>query len=144
MKYILVILFAVFIPSCVISKLLSSKKTPEYYLNQGKRQMADTDTHEAIKSFTRAIKLNPNYMDAYMERAKANLVVDSIINAIGDYDSVMVRLKPNEYMKMGELYFLKGDALFLLGADTIACRCWRKAKDLNNQTSWDRIRKRCK
>lgn len=120
------------------------KKSAEWHYQQGKNQMTQTDTYEAIKSFTQAIKKKPDYIDAYMERAKANISVDSVQNAVRDYDSLLVKINPNDYMRLGEIYFLKGDALYLVSEDTLACDNWKKAQDLNNQTSWDRIRKRCK
>lgn len=124
--------------SCVI------KKTAEYYFRQGKNEETKKDVYAAIKNYTKAIKLNQNYIESYIERASMSMSIDAYEDAVADYDSVLVRLDKNNYNKRGDLYLLKGDALYLMSEDSLACKCYEKSKDLNNASSWDRIRNRCK
>lgn len=150
MKYFFIILLGILLLHCKTPVKSSSaapevkKNSAEWYYQKGILEHKVTNTYVAIDYFTKAIKKNPDYIEAYMERAKASLSVDSIHNAIRDYDSLFVKMKPNDYVKLGELNLMKGDALYLASQDSAACSCYRKARDLNNQPSWDRIRKRCK
>lgn len=96
-------------------------KTPEYYYTQGKNETVNTDYYKAINNFTRAIKLKPGYREAYIERANANMAVDSILNAIRDYDSILVMVKT--VAQKGEFTYKKAYAHYLLnGRDSIYCK----------------------
>lgn len=123
-------------PSC-------NKKSPEYYFNYGRHYMADNDFVQAQKYFSRAIKLSPRYYEAYAERAKAWEQLDSLKNAIADYDS-MLTFKNLTVSKTADLYFSKANVYYLLTEDTLACQVWRKACNLNHNKACDYIRKWCK
>lgn len=118
-------------------------KSPEYYFTYGKHYMADNDFVQAQKHFSRAIKLNPRYYEAYIERAKAWEKSDSMQNAIRDYDTLLT-FKNLSVDKTAELYHQRANMHYLLTEDTLACRDWRKSCDLNHNKSCDMIRKRCK
>lgn len=140
MRYILIVITSIIVlaPSC-------PSKSPEYYFQEGEKLYKSGSTELAVKYYTKAIKDRPDYMEAYMSRAKANMSIDSIHNAMADYDTLIVRmLMVNDYQKLGEVYFLKGDAHFLLSQDSLACKYYRKSRNMNNSKSWDRLRKRCK
>jgi len=97
-------------------------KSPEYYYEKGKIEGSNGKTYDAIKLFTIAIKLKPNYIDAYLERAKSNLAVDSILNAINDYDSILV-MKSLNVQQRGEYTYLKSSAHYLwYGHDSAYCK----------------------
>lgn len=131
-------LLSVFIFSC------ATKKTAEFYFQQGKNEVMQANDNMAVENFAKAIKKNPNYIDAYMERAKINMSIDSIQKAITDYDSVLVKIDINDRERKSKLLLMKGDAYYLLSEDTLACKCYRKSRDLNNNQAWNRLRDRCK
>lgn len=133
-----ILMLVILLSSC------ATKKNAEYYFQQGKNAVAATSDDVAISNFTKAIKKNPEYIDAYLERAKVSLSIDSIQNAISDYDSVLVKTDRNDYEKQGKLYLMKGDAYYRLSEDTLACKCYKQSQKLNNAQSWDRIRNRCR
>jgi len=150
MKYFFIILLGILLAFCKAPVKAPSaapeakKNSAEWYYQKGILEQKGANTYVAIDYFTKAIKKSPDYTNAYTERAKAYISVDSIQNAVRDYDSLLVKTKPNDYVRLGDIYLMKGDALYLGSEDTLACRCYIKARDLNNQPSWDRIRKRCK
>ena len=131
-------MFIFLISSC------ATKKTADFYFQQGKHKAAEGYTYAAIESFTKAIEKNPNYVEAYTERASANMHTDSIWNAIKDYDSLLIKTSSSEYIKKGNLYLLKGDAYYMLTEDSLACLFYEKSELMNNSKSWERLRKRCK
>lgn len=118
-------------------------KSQEYYFNYGKHYMSQNDFIQAQRFFTKAIQVNPTYFDAYVERAKAWEQMDSIKNAINDYNTLLT-FKNNNVDKTAELYFMRASMHYLLSEDTLACHDWNKACDLNHNKSCDFIRKRCR
>ena len=139
---ILAILF-IFGYATILISCLVKKKSPEYYYEYGKHYVAEGDLVQAQRNFTRAIKENPNYYDAYYQRAQVWQQTDSIENAINDYDTLLT-FKNLTVDKTAELYFLRGNMNYLISQDTIACRDWKSACDLNHNKACDLIRKRCK
>lgn len=132
----IVFLLITLAPSC------PEKKTPLYYFGYGKHYMLNNDFVQAERYFTRAIKEDPRYFDAYVERAKVWELSDSIKNAINDLDTLLTF--PLTVDKTATLYFQKANMQYLLSEDTLACHNWKKACDLNHNKSCDLIRKRCK
>ena len=65
----------------------------------------------AIADYTRAIQINPNYLDAYFARAESYSNKEDYDLAIADYTS-MLRINPNSadaYIARGTMYVLKND-----------------------------------
>lgn len=133
---IISICFVFIAPSC-------PKKSYEFYLEQGKIECANTNTYVGITLFTKAIKLKPNYEEAYMQRAKAYIGIDSIGKAVSDYDTI-VSWHKDDQEQLGKLYLLIGDTYRKGVQDSLACTYWKMARDMNNTTAWDKIRKYCK
>jgi len=139
--FVFIIMSAIIILTLI--SCLIKKKSPEYYFEQGKIECAKTNTYVGIKLLTRAIKLKPHYIEAYMERARAYQSVDSIEREISDYDTLLVWNR-NSQEQCGKLYWLIANAYYLKGEDNLACENWRRSRDLNNIAAWDKIRKYCK
>lgn len=133
-----IIILAVCFSSCV------TNKTAEFYFQQGKSEAAQQNSYIAVQKFTKAIEINPNYVEAYMERAKVNMSIGCVRTAILDYDSVLVKIDENDSDNRGKLYVWKGDAYYTLKEYVLACAYYEKARMVNNNQSWDRIRERCK
>lgn len=125
-------------PSC-------PNKSPEYYYQQGKIESAKTNSYVAIKYFSKAIKLKPDYLEAYLDRASVYLSLDSIKRAITDYDSALVMKNINVQQK-GEYTYLKAYAYYLLnGYDSTYCRLVNEACDrYGDNKSCDERRLYCK
>jgi len=58
---------------------------------------------EAIVDFERAIAINPNYADAYFNRAGARASLGNLQSAISDYNET-IRINPND----AQAYFNRG------------------------------------
>lgn len=125
-------------PSCSTRKL-----TAKDYFDFGNHFVAEGDYVKAQYNFTLAIKLNPYYFEAYAERAKSWEQSDSLDRAIRDYDSLLT-FKTLTVSQTADLNFNRANMYYLLSEDTLACKGWRKACDLNHNKSCDVIRKRCK
>lgn len=132
-------LLVVLAPSCPPSK------APQYYYEQGKIESAKTNDYVAIKLFTRAINLNPDYLEAYEQRAKVNLAVDSFPQAIADYDSILT-MKNLTVEQKGKYTYLKSKAYYLWnGLDSTYCKLLNEACDgYGHNKSCDLRRLYCK
>lgn len=118
-------------------------KNAQDYFEYGKHYMASGDFEQAQRYFSKAIRMNHTYFEAYEERAKAFEKTDSLTRSLQDYDTLLT-FKNVSVSKTAELYFLKASNHYLLSQDTLACHAWKKACDLNHNKSCDIIRKRCK
>ena len=134
--------FSKFINNRILILSFSSCRSPQYYYNTGKHQTEQLNSYDAIRNLSRAIKMNPANMDAYNQLAIAYGQVDSILPQIACYDTLLDHKSSQQ--DRGQLFLLKGNALFLWSQDKQACVCWNKAKDLNVQAAWDKIRINCK
>ena len=126
------------------------KNSAEYYYERGKTENAMTDHLAAVGSLSSAIKKNPHYADAYLERAKAYKNVDSIDREMQDYDTLIswtkaaaLQGKPDQ-AQLGRLYYMKADALYRNSMDTVACRYWKMSRDQGFSQSWNKLRDYCK
>lgn len=138
-NHILVLLGLFLFQSCLIINFWD-KKTPKENFDVGEQKLNEGDDINAIVYFTKAIKQDPQYLEAYGERAKVFLKSDSFNLAIQDYSKI-IELKPS-----GEAYFLRANAYWgsASGRDSLACKDWETAKNLNHNRSWDMIRLHCK
>ena len=118
-------------PSC-------PNKSPEYYYSLADRKRAEGDNLVAIKCLSKAIKDKPDYLDAYKMRADLWLKEDSIDRAVDDLTKI-IDLKPS-----GDAYFQRGNAYYVGVKDSLACKDYYKACDLNHNKSCDLWRKYCK
>lgn len=120
-------------------------KKPEYYYEQGKIESKKGNAYVAIKLFTRAIKIKSDYLEAYAERAKSNIEIDSVLNAISDYDSILAMNNLNVQQR-GEYIYLKSYAHYLwFGYDSVYCRLVNEGCDkYGNNKCCDIRRIKCK
>ena len=63
------------------------------FYKEGKDFNKQKNYHAAVKSFTSAIELKPDYYDAFLQRGYAHEKLDSIKHAMRDYNSA-IQLKP--------------------------------------------------
>ena len=85
--------------------------TPEEHYERGKSYVDNGDYKQAIREYTNAIQLKPDYIEAYQERGDANTKTGDYDGAIADY-SEAIRLypdSPSPYLSRGFAYQLKRD-----------------------------------
>lgn len=138
MKLIIRIIIAFFAVFSALAPSCPHKKPPEYYFATGKREYGEKDYKDAYKYLTRAIKLNPDYLEAIWMRANLKMEMDSFASAIKDFSRVI------ELKKSGDAFYLRANAKWKLADSLGACLDWQTACDLNMNRACDMIRKNCK
>lgn len=81
-----------------------------FYFNQGNDSLKQGLYDKAIEFFTKAIELNPKYVEAYKNRGNAYLNKKLYDNAMDDYNKA-IELNPEyapPYNNRGLIYFFKG------------------------------------
>ena len=82
-------------------------QTAEELLLQGAKLEESGNYKKAVKKYTEAIKLKPNYGDAYYNRAIAKYLLEEFKESISDY-SEAIRIRGNDSMAIysrGVVYF---------------------------------------
>jgi tetratricopeptide (TPR) repeat protein len=92
------------VPLCVFSQNAKQYyKTGESFVESGNHK-------DAIEQFTKAIELNPEFIHAYIERARSYEALNELQKAVDDYNRALVFETKNE-----ELYFNAARVDFKLG-----------------------------
>ncbi|RYU92774.1 tetratricopeptide repeat protein [Emticicia agri] len=95
------LVFFLFIATC-----LHAQKAEDYY-KTGKQKYADGAYEEAILYFTKAIQINPQYANAYMDRGLSLDALSYYQSAIQDFN-IVIELKkdsvPDAYHNRGMAY----------------------------------------
>ena len=86
-----------------------------------------TDPKKAIGYLNNAIKLQPDYAQAYYNRGNAYYGLGLYKRAIKDYNET-IRLKPKDI----DAYYNRGNAYFFLGNNKLGCLDAQKACDLGD------------
>lgn len=111
------------------------------YYNRGLEKSAiNQDYTGSIEDFTKAIKLNPNYVEAYKKRASCKSLSNDPIGAIVDFTKI-IQLKPND----ADAYYDRGFNKLLIKDSTGGMTDLEKAKDLylnqNNIENYQKVLK---
>ncbi|MXZ02097.1 tetratricopeptide repeat protein [Candidatus Poribacteria bacterium] len=69
-------------------------KSAKNYFDKGRQLDEQKDHSTAISTFDKAIRLDPNYVEAYNRRGTAKYKIGQYIEAISDYDEA-ISLEPN-------------------------------------------------
>ena len=83
---------------------------PQYYFTQGVRQASQQQYPGAISSFTQAILLEPQFLEAYMGRCQARHVMGDARGVLNDCEQIL-RLQPDT----AQAYYFRGRASARLG-----------------------------
>lgn len=98
-----------------IEEIVMQPRPSEYDLNaeeySDEEFMPDSSSDQAIAYYSEAIRLNPQYTEAYVNRGNAHKVQGNVDGAIADY-SEAIRINPeyvNAYLYRGDAYKKKAD-----------------------------------
>ena len=97
-------------PKSTITKPAFSGKTATDFFNDAREKYAENDFQGVISDNSQAIRLNPNYADAYIGRGVAKSALGDKYGAIADYNEA-IRLNPDYALA----YNNRGNAKYGLG-----------------------------
>ncbi|MFW5804827.1 MAG: tetratricopeptide repeat protein [bacterium] len=118
MKIALAILISAFL-------LFSGCQNPAKHFNNGESKLKSGDYKDAIADFTKAIKIEPEYSDAYLTRGFANFQAKNYNDAIRDFSKAI-----DLDSKKADIYMLRGSAKIKLGQKDKACLDFHKADEI--------------
>lgn len=130
MKYLAIIYLMVFV--------VCAGKSPEYYYQQGNWHLDKKEYEKAIPLYTKAIKENSEYSEAYFKRGYCKLQIDSNVSAIKDFDKV-IALKPD-----GDVYNLRAKAKYELKDSVGSCEDWNMGCELMSTRACELYRIKCR
>jgi len=96
------------------------------------------DFYGAKADFTKAIALNPNFSEAYQNRAATKYNLRDYGGANADYTKA-IQLNPN----LTAAYLWRGDSKYKLGDKNGACVDWKKATQLVDKQATRLVAKYC-
>jgi tetratricopeptide (TPR) repeat protein len=114
------------------------EKTHEDYFNEGLVKYKNEDYKGAIRSFTKAIELKPDFTDAYFQRGCSRDDSGDSKGAIPDF-SKTIELDP----KYLEAYFYRGHAFMTAGENKKACDDWKKCKSMGDKQCAGLVSENC-
>ncbi len=99
--------------------------TKEYYIELAYKELCASNYTKAIEYYTKAISIDPNDAEAYINRGVAYTNLRKYEEAISDYTKA-ISIDPNDanaYCNRGNVFYLKGDCFN-------AKKDWEKAIEL--------------
>lgn len=128
-----------FFPSC--SVLI--KKSPEKFMELGKKNADKKDYKKAHKNYSKAIAGNRSLFVAYWERGLVDIKMDSLENAIDDI-GMYIESNPDRTM-LARAYNERADVLFRAGYKSDACSDWENSCQIGFGVSpCEKLRLKCK
>ena len=129
---------AVGIGAEVLSAQAAYAQSAEDWFKSARTKASSGDYEEAIDDYTKALKINPQFADAYFHRGILKGRLGDAKGAISDADKA-IKINPQNAMA----YASRGIAEETLGDLQRACADWRKAAVLGNTYASKRVRKQC-
>lgn len=84
----------------------ANQSVAKEYFKQGKAYWDKLEIRKALESFTKAIEINPNYLDAWRERGLVYFLIKEFNNAVPDFDNAL-KIEPNN----SKILYYRGLAL---------------------------------
>lgn len=109
----------------LLTTSVSFCQTLEEYFNIGLEKAKAKDYDGAIADYTKAIELNPNNANTFINRAIGKVGLKDYDGAIADYTKA-IELNPNDAIA----YYSRGYIKSFWGLDSEACQDIRKAQKL--------------
>ena len=129
---------AVGIGAEVLSAHAAYAQSAEDWFKSARAKASSGDYEEAIDDYTKALKINPQFADAYFHRGILKGRLGDAKGAISDADKA-IKINPQNAMA----YASRGIAEELGGDLQRACADWRKAALLGNTFASEMVRKQC-
>ena len=95
--------------------------------------------YEALDAYDKAIKMKPDFYQAYLNRGNVKSKMGDKRGAIVDY-SMAVKINPEFY----DAYYSRGNRKFELNEKVEACKDWKKAADNGHKEAGNSYQKYCK
>ena len=132
MKHILIVIFSL---ALVFNGF---GQTVEEYFESGSSKSDLGDHRGAIADFTKAIEIDPQYMDAYYNRGNSKYKLEDYRGAIVDYTKA-IEIDP----QYASAYFNRGVTKLRAGQLDSGCIDLSKAGELGNPDAYEAIREYC-
>lgn len=113
-------------------------QSSEFFLRRGLKNYNLEKYKEAILDCTKAIKLDPKNIDAYVIRGESKGQLQNFKSAIDDFTKA-ITLSPNNKIA----YYNRGYCRLFLNQKESACLDWSKASKLGLTLANDLIKKNC-
>lgn len=134
-----VLSMATLIPSCA----LFPKKSPQSYMDAGRKYYIKKDYAKSYKNYNKAIMLNPVLYEAYWERANVKISMDSLEQSLDDM-TIYIDSGPTIIL-LERAYNQRANIMFKLGYKVDACADWISACELNQSNyPCEQFRLHCK
>ncbi len=111
----------------------------KFYFQRGEKEYANKNWSGAIREYSKAIKIDRNYLEAYFKRGLARSNADSLNQAIDDFNkTISLQTSPS-----GEPYLQRGNVRWKLKDSIGACSDWHDACEYNSNRGCEAFRKKC-
>ena len=106
----------------------------EYYERAYQKWNESNDYYGAIEEFTKAIEVDPNYIEAYYDRAFLRGMIKDYYGQIEDYTEI-IKINPDfdDYYWVTRAYSGRGKVRLYIDGLEAACEDWKKAADLGDK-----------
>ena len=122
----------ILITACILACCASTTPLPpEWYCEQGNALAEQDSRQEAVVQYTEAIRLNPEYAEAYINRGVTYFELGQLEQSVRDYNSA-IRLNP----QFVEAHYNRGYSYYEMGKLELSLRDYSEAIRLNPQFAW--------
>lgn len=104
------------------SKSRKGKTSPQEFYARGFAKALEKNYQDALKDYSKAIKLNPNFLEAYIERGASRYKLGDARGALQDCNQAL-EIEPNST----QAYYYLGRARYRLGYTASAIKAYTQA-----------------